>query len=158
MPPRVVNMVPFANSGETRQDSEPNLTVNPSDPLQMVGSAFTPDPAGGVNAPVYVSTDGGETWVLNLIVPSQHPVVGTGDITVRFGTTTNVLYAGILRRPAAVGLRLDILRATNFTAATPMTVLVDRDTSPGPDQPYLQAATTMGGGISGRDRVYARHQ
>ena len=154
MPPRVVNMVPFANSGETRQDSEPNLTVNPSDPLQMVGSAFTPDPAGGVNAPVYVSTDGGETWVLNLIVPSQHPVVGTGDITVRFGTTTNVLYAGILRRPAAVGLRLDILRATNFTAATPMTVLVDRDTSPGPDQPYLQAATTMGGGISGRDRVY----
>jgi len=152
MPPRVVNMVPFANSGETRQDSEPNLTVNPSNPQQMVGSAFTTDPAGGVNAPVYVSTDGGENWVLNLIVPSQG-FAGTGDITVRFGTTTNILYAGILRSPAAVGLRLNILRTTNFTAATPMTVLVDRDTSPGPDQPYLQAATTLGGG-AGRDRVY----
>ena len=135
--PRVVNMVPFANSAEVRQDSEPNLAVNPSNPLQMAGSAFTPDPAGGANAPIYVSTDGGENWALNLIVPSSDSVVGTGDITVRFGTTTGILYAGILRRPAAVGFRLNILRTTNFTAATPMTVLVDRDTSPGPDQPYI---------------------
>lgn len=154
MPPRVVNMVPFAISGETQQDSEPNLTVNPSNPLQMVGSAFTPDPGGGINAPVYVSTDGGETWVLNLIVPSQNPLGGTGDITVRFGTTTNVLYAGILRSPAVTGLRLNILRTANFTAATPMTVLVDRDTSPGPDQPYIQAATAIGGAVTGRDRVF----
>ena len=154
MPPRVVNMVPFANSAELRQDSEPNLAVNPSNPLQMAGSAFTPDPAGGANAPIYVSTDGGENWALNLIVPSSDTLVGTGDITVRFGTTTGILYAGILRRPAAVGFRLNILRTTNFTAAAPMTVLVDRDTSPGPDQPYVQAATAMGGARSGRDGVF----
>lgn len=154
MAPRVVNMVPFANSAEVRQDSEPNLTVNPSNPLQMVGSAFTPDPAGGANAPIYVSNDGGENWALNLIVPSSDTLVGTGDITVRFGTTTNILYAGILRRPAAVGFRLDILRTATFAGATPMTVLVDRDTSPGPDQPYLQAATAIGGARSGRDGVF----
>jgi hypothetical protein len=154
MPPRVVNMVPFANSAEERQDSEPNLAVNPSNPQQMAGSAFTPDPAGGALAPIYVSTDGGETWTLNLVVPSSDPLLGTGDITLRFGTTTNNLYAGILRRPAAVGLRLNILRTANFTAPTAMTVLVDRDTSPGPDQPYIQAATALGGATAGRDAVF----
>ena len=55
----VVNMIPRALSGETNQDSEPNLAVNPADPLHIAGSAFTPDPAGGTNAPIYVSSDGG---------------------------------------------------------------------------------------------------
>src|SRR4051812_23272910 len=120
MPPHVVNMVPLTNSNEVRQDSEPNLAVNPANPLQIAGSAFTPDPAGGVNAPIYVSTDGGENWALNLIVPSNNSFSGTGDISVRFGTTTGVLYAGILRSPASVGLRLNILRTPNFVGATPM--------------------------------------
>ena len=37
----VVNMIPLAQSGETNQDSEPNLAVNPANPLQVAGSAFT---------------------------------------------------------------------------------------------------------------------
>src|SRR4051812_21696803 len=65
----VVNMIPPALSGETNQDSEPMLAVNPNRPTDLVGTAFTPDPMGGANAPVYVSTDGGNTWVLNPIVP-----------------------------------------------------------------------------------------
>src|SRR5262245_17050006 len=54
----VVNMIPKSLSGEENQDSEPTLTVNPANPLHIVGSAFTPDPAGGNLAPIYVSTDG----------------------------------------------------------------------------------------------------
>src|ERR1044071_2958541 len=46
----LINMIPRALSGESHQDSEPHLTVNPSNPLQIVGTAFTPDPGGGVNA------------------------------------------------------------------------------------------------------------
>ncbi len=57
----VVNMVPNAQSGETNRDSEPNLTVHPNDPDQIVGTAFTPDPFGGANAPIYISSDGGNT-------------------------------------------------------------------------------------------------
>ena len=38
----VVNMIPKANSGETNQDSEPNLAVNPRNPQHIAGSAFTP--------------------------------------------------------------------------------------------------------------------
>src|SRR5439155_23613437 len=65
----VVNMIPQSLSNETFQDSEPNLAVNPANPLQIAGTAFTVDPAGGANAPIFVSTDGGNTWSLNLILP-----------------------------------------------------------------------------------------
>ena len=58
----VVNMIPQSLSNETFQDSEPNLAVNPANPLQIAGTAFTVDPAGGSNAPIFVSTDGGNTW------------------------------------------------------------------------------------------------
>src|SRR4029434_3107762 len=133
----VVNMIPQALRGETTQDSEPNLAVNHANPLQIAGSAFTPDPMGGENAPIFVSNDGGNTWLLNSIVPSQPgSLTGTGDITVRFGGTSNILYAGILRQPG--GLRLNILRTNNFLGAATMTVLVDR---PRVDQPYVQATT-----------------
>lgn len=143
----VVNMVPNNLSGEINQDSEPNLAVNPVNTSQIAGSAFTPDQGiCGLNlAPIYVSTDGGNTWNWNCIVPSQTgSLTGTGDITLRFGGTTSNLYAGILRLPGF--LRLNILRSTNFTNPAPMTVLVDR-TGSGVDQPYVQATTVNQLGI-----------
>jgi hypothetical protein len=92
----VVNMIPQSLSGETNQDSEPNLAVNPNNPLQIAATAFTPNPSGGALAPIFVSQDGGQTWALNPIVPcaSGFP---TADITTKFGGTSNVFYGGILR-------------------------------------------------------------
>lgn len=145
----VVNMIPQALSGETGQDSEPNLAVNPANPLEIAGSAFTYNPGGTTSAPIYVSTNGGGTWVLNNIVPSANG--GTGDITLRFGGTGNTLYTGILR--GGSGLRLNILRTNNFAGSAAMTLLVDR-TGNGVDQPYVQATTVVGGTAAGRDRVY----
>jgi len=143
---KIVNMIPNSRSGETQQDSEPNLAVNPANPQQIAGSAFTPDPLGGPNAPIYVSVNGGDLWVLNSILPGNSAVSGTGDLTLRFGGTSNNLYAGDLRGGA--GLRLNILRTANFAAPGLMTVLVDRNNV---DQPYVQATTVPGGGP---DRVY----
>ena len=93
----VVNMIPHSLSGESLTDSEPNLAVNPSNTQQIAASAFTPDPMAGPNAPIYLSTDGGQTWVLNSIVPGGNPTHGTNDITLRFGSASNVLYAATLR-------------------------------------------------------------
>jgi hypothetical protein len=143
----VVNMIPVALSGETNQDSEPNLAVNPTNPQHIAGSAFTPNPAGAGNAPIFTSTDGGLTWNLVNSVPSQSGLA-TGDITLRFSDITSNLYAGILRRPG--NLRLNILRTANFQAAAAMTVLVDRNQV---DQPYVGTRTTPGVG-HGQDRVY----
>jgi hypothetical protein len=145
----VVNMIPNVFSGETNQDSEPNLAIDPADPRRIAGSAFTPDPLGGANAPIFVSTDGGLTWALNNVVPSTAGGA-TGDITLAFGHEGR-LYTGILRRPG--GLRLNILRTTSFTAPTVMTVLVDR-TGSGVDQPYVEAARVFRGGGTGVDRVF----
>src|SRR6476646_6211331 len=91
----IVNMIPFSLSGESSQDSEPNLAVNPAKPTDMVGTAFTPAPMGGAFAPIYISTDGGNTWSLRTVVPGNGSF-GTGDITVGFATTSGVLYAGTL--------------------------------------------------------------
>src|SRR5437762_8543346 len=96
----VINMIPKSLSGEEHQDSEPTIAVNPANPLQIAASAFTPDPSEGPRAPIYVSADGGQTWTLNSIVPSTvADGSATADITVAFGSSSNVLYAGIIRFP-----------------------------------------------------------
>ena len=153
MPLVVVNMIPNNRSGETNQDSEPNITVDPSNPSRIAGSAFTPNLAANPNAPIYVSTNGGLTWALASIVPSSDALVGTGDITVKFAAS-GTLYAGILVRPSAA-LRMNILRTPNFISGATMTVLVDRTPPAGrPDQPWVHAMTSLGGGGAGLDRVY----
>lgn len=146
----VVNMIPRSLSGEANNDSEPNLSVNPANTLQMAASAFTPNPMGSGDAPIFVSSDGGNTWALNAIVPSDRM---TADITLRFGPSGN-LYAGIIRTPIVDNTpRLNVLRSRNFLAPTKMTVLVDR-TGNGVDQPYIQAGNGSGGPGSARDVVF----
>ncbi|MDX6613019.1 MAG: hypothetical protein QOD75_2205 [Blastocatellia bacterium] len=146
----LVNMIPKSLSGEENQDSEPSIAVNPANPLQIAGSAFTPDPAKGPFAPIYVSNDGGQTWTLNSIVPGGNRMTGTGDITLKFSRTNSTLYAGILRGDSKT-TRLNILRTKNFAAVTPMEILVDRANV---DQPYMQVGTVMKGADKGKDRIY----
>ncbi len=136
---RVVNMIPKSLSGETNQDSEPQLTVNPEDHRMMIGTAFTPDPGGGPLGPVYASFDGGNTWTLDLIVPGGEP----NDQSVRFGSGS-ALYAGVLR--GDVFLRMNVLRSAPYSGSTAMQTVVQRDTI---DQPYV--ATTHS---HGKDRVF----
>jgi hypothetical protein len=138
----VVNLIPKSLSGESNADSEPNLAVNPANPLLIAASAFTPNPAGPGDAPIYVSSDGGNTWSLHAIVPSDSM---TADISLRFATSSNNLYAGIIRTPIVSGAtRLNILSTSNVLSGSPMNVLVDR-TGKGVDQPYIQAATVPNG-------------
>jgi hypothetical protein len=148
----LVNMIPRSLSGEEHQDSEPSIAVNPANPLHIAGSAFTPDPGEGPLGPIYVSTDGGNTWTLNSILPGATPESGTSDVTLQFGTKTNVLYVGILRADAPGNTtRLNILRTNDFSRAAPMKLLVDRL---GVDQPYVMATTVTSGPDAGKDRLY----
>lgn len=146
MPVKVVNMIPNSLSNETNRDSEPNISVNPASPLQMAASAFTPDPLASGSGPIFVSTNGGDTWTLNVVLPGGNQTV---DITLRFANASNMLYAGIIRSDA--GHHLNILRKDNFLMPGLMTILVDRS---GVDQPYVAAATVLGGSGAGQDRVY----
>lgn len=150
---QLVNMIPNAQSNEQNQDSEPNLAINPANANQMVGTAFTSNPLGATtppSAPIFVSTNGGVSWLLNTNVPSN---IRTGDITVKFGATSNMLYGGILRRPAVTGFNttMDILRTNNFLSPTLMQLQTTRNR---PDQPYIEATTIQTGAAIGSDRVY----
>jgi hypothetical protein len=138
---KVVNMIPNSLSGETQRDSEPSVAVNPANPLRIAASAFTPDPGNSGSGPIFVSTDGGVTWVLNVVLPGGNK---TGDTSIRFGGTSGVLYGGILRSDAS--LRMNILRKDDFTSVGLMDVLVTRDSE---DQPWVEAATA-----AAQDRVF----
>jgi hypothetical protein len=142
---KLVDVIPRMQSAESHGDMEPNLTVDPDDPRHMVLTAFTPCPPliGTTNAPIYFSTNGGDTWHLNCIVPGNDPTFGTGDITPRFASHGGTLYAGDLKGGSF--LEMNLLRTSNFTAAAPMTLLVDRFPE---DQPYTQAFSSSG------DKVY----
>jgi hypothetical protein len=156
----VINMIPSSMSNEIARDSEPNVAVDLSNPLRIAASAFTPDPMDSGTAPIWVSTDGGNNWVLNVCVPGG--ITGpdgigggnqsrTGDITLRFGSASGVLYTGILRKDNG---DMDILRKADFTLPGVMTTLLDRATE---DQPWVTAATVMGGSGAGNDRIYVGH-
>jgi hypothetical protein len=144
---QIVNMIPKSLSGETAQDSEPNIAVNPEQPSQIVATAFTLDPMNGSRAPVYVSQDAGATWSLRSIVPGGP---GTADISVAFGSRGGTLYAGILNFTT---FNFNVLRTANPFAPTPMTLLVDR---PDEDQPWVTAMTAHAG-ADDHDQVYIGH-
>lgn len=148
VPPRslsatVVNMIPQWLSDETNGDSEPFLSVDRRDSDCMAGSAFTPSPTGG-QAPIFVTSDSGNNWTLNEIVPS---IPGTGDITMAPGNSLKELYAGILRRPDPLNqLFGDFLHTPEFKGTALMDVIGGRTDL---DQPYVQ---TKADGAT--DRVY----
>src|SRR5204862_7695658 len=84
---KLVDLIPASLSGEINQDSEPFLAVQAANPQVMVASAFTPNPvSSSSNAPVYVSQDGGNSWVLNAITPVPRM---TCDITHAMPTGEN---------------------------------------------------------------------
>jgi hypothetical protein len=144
----VVNMIPKSSSGETNQDSEPSLAVNPANPLEIAGTAFTPSPnAASPNSPVFFSIDGGHTWALKDII-SGTPV---RDQTLRFASSGN-LYAGVLWGGGGLTtINFDILRTNDFSGSNTMTLLARRQND---DQPFIQAATVTSGPGTGDDRIY----
>ena len=146
----VVDMVPNLSSGESNQDSEPNLAVNPANPKEIAGTAFTPSTnSGSKNSPIFYSNDGGTTWSLKDLIAGT-PV---RDQTLRFATTGGMLYAGVLWGTGSniALINFDILRTNDFSGLTTMTQLATRTTD---DQPFVQAATVPTGPDAGKDRIY----
>ena len=139
----VIDMIPNSLSNETTRDSEPSVAVNPSNPSEITASAFTPDPLSSGNGPLFISTDGGNTWVLNVVLPGGDRTV---DISLRYGTLSDTLYAGILRLD---NHNLNILRKTNITTPGLMTILINRAND---DQPWVESYTRLRG--TAQDLVY----
>src|SRR5467141_4587212 len=143
---KVVDLIPASLSGETNQDSEPFLAVQTANPQVMVASAFTPNPvSSSSNAPVYVSHDGGNSWVLNAITPVQRM---TCDITHAMPTGENHprgdLHAGTLA--CAASSTFDESESNDVSSGAVMNV---QSTRTNVDQPFVRAL-----GISNTDHIY----
>jgi hypothetical protein len=145
---KIVDVIPVAMSGESRQDVGGSIAVNPNNPNEIVIATLTADPNGGPNAPVFVSTDGGDTWSVKSIVPGNGPT-GTYGITVKYAGTSNELYAGIVKGNAPN--ELAILRTTDPAAGAVMTSLYSGGEV---EQPYVAATTVPSGPDAGKDRLY----
>src|SRR4030095_10499502 len=107
----IVNMIHPDQDHEINNDTEPNIAVNPANPNIIAASAFTfslnrfrpdgtlicdtfpcPDiinaqtfkhrPMSACKAPIYFSTDGGQTWTLKDVLPSNNGI--THDISLAF--------------------------------------------------------------------------
>lgn len=150
---KIVNMIPNDWSDEQNQDCEPNLSVNPANPREIIGTAFTFDnPAGtsalspamtGNWAPFFYSADGGHIWSLQFVLPSAAgDTLPTYDVTSRYGGTSGEVYSGLIS-PSLGGIIVN--RAPN--ASTQQTTIA---TVTG-DQPFLEATTDP---VSGKDRLY----
>ena len=143
---KVVDLIPASLSGETNQDSEPFLAIQTANPQVMVASAFTPNPfSNSGNAPVYVSQDGGNSWVLNAITPVARM---TCDITHAMATGENHprgdLHAGTLA--CAASITLDESESNDVSSSATMSV---QSTRGNVDQPFVRAL-----GVSTGDRIY----
>jgi hypothetical protein len=59
-----VDIVPFADSSEVKENSEPSLAVNPLDPRQIIAGVFAYNflSISEIQQPYFKSTDGGSTW------------------------------------------------------------------------------------------------
>jgi hypothetical protein len=135
----VVDIMPESLSGETDNDTEPNIAVNPAHPLQIAVSAFTREPMLRADrAPIFVSTDGGNKWSLRSIVPS--PEI-TCDVTLRFGSASDVLYVAALRNdmPTWGEQELIICKSPNYADARGMDLISQGRKKI--DQPYIAATT-----------------
>jgi hypothetical protein len=132
---KIVDIIPSIMGGETNQDSEPFLSVDPADPSRMAISAFTPDSAGEVShsAPVFVSFDSGKTWAVKSSLPIA---VVTADITHAYAGE-GLLHAAALRlTDTPQGLRPDMIEVSaNDPALTPLMRI--QATRQKVDQPFV---------------------
>ena len=143
---RIVDLIPASLSGESNQDSEPFLAIQSANPQVMVASAFTPNPFSMTgNAPVYVSQDGGKSWVLNASTPVQRMTCGiTHALAAGENHPRGDLHAGTLA--CASGITLDESESNDVSLSTTMNV---QSTRGNVDQPFVRAL-----GVSSGDRIY----
>lgn len=144
---KVVNMIPFTFSGEANHDTEPSLAVNPRNELQMAAAVMAHNQIDYTDyGPVYVSTDNGNSWRIEKLLPTVPFSTFTyADATVSFSrrTANPVLYAAMLKSNGAAARPLNVLQMPfppPLTNPAPMSPFQNWKRT-GVDQPYLQATT-----------------
>lgn len=137
----IVDVVPARYYGEAEQNSEPSIAVNPSNPNQVLITAF-----GNTSArnPVYFSSNGGATWTVSWNIATSDTSLAwpAGGDAYLAQTTANgaILFA---RRFVPHPTRTNVVYLQYLARS------LYRPGGDGPDQPWVAAAR-----VSGTDRIY----
>ena len=158
----VVDIIPKSMSNEFSEQSEPNLAIDPASPSKMAASVFFINPQKPNKGSIFLSSNGGTVWTAQPILPGSVGVCKTSfcDITLRFGGTSGKLYVSALTAKTD-SMMQDVMtyQINRFddVFANPIPVLLEQRTGvipDCPDQPYIQATTTLGGEGADLDRVF----
>ncbi|PYJ07566.1 MAG: hypothetical protein DME25_03570, partial [Verrucomicrobia bacterium] len=141
----VVDVIPNAFSGETVQNSEPSIAVNPNGPANMFISSFGRLPGQPLNTQPYFKTaNGGTLW-------SNFDNINHGDATLDWspGVGGKAYTVTINRLPG--NLRQDVVRreAADFQTVLANSAYPTPPTTDPADQPFL-----IVGNAGGPDRFY----
>jgi hypothetical protein len=157
---RIVDPFDAAHSAERNDDAEPSIAVNPSNPQEMVITAFTNNGSlTAPDAPLYTSNDRGETWTQFDNVPTNPKNSLPLDQSISFATTSGQLYFADIQGDGTV----EISRTGNPSSSTELTKMINLATVPfpnegsNPDQPWVTAITVVGGPDNGKDRLYVTY-
>ncbi len=159
----VVDMMPSSLSDDQADQSEANIAVDPASPSNLAASAFIINPVKPSEASIFLSSNGGLSWSLKPILPGSTSVCPTSfcDVTLRFGGTSGKLYVAALTAKPDTQSDGDIMvyqiNRIDDLFGSPTPVLLEERTGlipDCPDQPYVQATTTLGGEGTDLDRVF----
>ena len=138
----LIDVIPNFMSGETEQNSEPNIAVNPVNPSQAVISSFALNPTN----PYFATGNGGTTW-------RNFDNIAHGDTTVDYGRDgANAYMARLIDR-----INIAAFSSTNPPGGVPWSMIPSSSYTGTdlPDQPWLQTGRGVDP-VSGtvKDRVY----
>jgi hypothetical protein len=142
---------------DTFNDGETSIAVNPQNPDEIVMSAFSGE--WGTNAPIWHSTDGGQTWTKRFTVPVPPGDAGaTGcpcDQAFDFGRN-NLFYGTFLTDQVFSGSSTNAASAAAWSWWTVSGVAQKTNlASTNPDQPWL--LVNRGTGFGSDDDVYVAY-
>src|SRR5262249_15969391 len=138
----LVNMIPRADSDETRQDSQTMLAVHQDRQLIVGAAYYTVSMHSNVEMlPLYLSTDGGWSWQLKPLLP----VGSLAFQSYSFSGSGKKLYGAILINKNLRGFNLgaSVLETDDPTSDTPMRDIsnLKSEASGEGDNPFIQART-----------------
>jgi hypothetical protein len=139
---KVVNIVPYAQSGEASPDPEPSISINPRDAKQLVIGSITWGEdvcQSRKRAPLFVSYSGGDRWGLSCVIPLDEKNADAGDFSLKFGSD-GALYMAMLF-PLTPPPTLRVLSTTTAIGPDPMKTLLVRQMF---DQPWLDVVARGG--------------
>ena len=91
---QLVDIATNATDPLNLRDAEPSIAVNPANPQQIAVVSFSGNWGVGVNAPVWISNNGGAAWQKLFIIPAPPGgFAGPGDQKIAFNAQGNLFVA-----------------------------------------------------------------